>query len=92
MSRSLLPPDIVYRKKQGFGAPVAEWFREDLGHRAEAEIEGSALRELGLLDYEEIRRMWAAHRRGPVNWAFHLWNLYNVSAWFDYWVAGRRNL
>jgi hypothetical protein len=24
--------------------------------------------------------------------AFHLWNLYNVSAWYDYWVAGRRDL
>ena len=92
VSRSLLPEDIVYRKKQGFGAPVAEWFQGDVGRRAEAQIEGSALRELGLLDYNEIRHMWQAHRSGPVNWAFHLWNLYNVSAWFDYWVAGRRDL
>jgi asparagine synthase (glutamine-hydrolysing) len=92
VSRSLLPGHIVYRKKQGFGAPVAEWFRSDLGFRAQDAIERSALRELGLLDYAEIARMWDGHRRGPVNWAFHLWNLYNVSAWYDYWVAGRRDL
>ena len=36
--------------------------------------------------------MWEAHRRGPVNWAFHLWNIYNVSAWYDYWIAGRRDI
>ncbi len=25
----------------------------------------------------------------PGDWAFQLWNIYNVSAWHDYWVAGR---
>jgi asparagine synthase (glutamine-hydrolysing) len=88
---SILPEHIVYRPKQGFGAPVAEWFKDELGRRAQAQINASALRARGLLDYEEIDRMWEAHRRGPVNWAFHLWNIYNVSAWYDYWVAGRGN-
>jgi asparagine synthase (glutamine-hydrolysing) len=92
VARSLLPQHIVYRKKQGFGAPVAEWFRSDLGVRAQELISRSALRELGLLDYAQIDRLWEEHRRGPVNWAFHLWNLYNVSAWYDYWVAGRGDL
>jgi asparagine synthase (glutamine-hydrolysing) len=88
---TILPEHIVYRPKQGFGAPVAEWFKEELGRRAQAQINASALRDRGLLDYAEIDRMWEAHRRGPVNWAFHLWNIYNVSAWYDYWVAGRRD-
>jgi asparagine synthase (glutamine-hydrolysing) len=89
---SLLPDHIVYRKKQGFGAPVSEWFQGELGRRAQRQIKESALAERRLIDYEEVDRMWEAHRRGPVNWAFHLWNLYNVSAWYDYWVAGRSNL
>ena len=87
---SILPEHIVYRPKQGFGAPVSEWFQGELGQRAQEQIRQSALRERGLLDYAEIDRMWEAHRRGPVNWAFHLWNIYNVSAWYDYWIAGRR--
>ena len=32
----LLPHDLVYRKKMGFGAPVSEWFRSDLGVRHNA--------------------------------------------------------
>src|SRR5438552_18283449 len=90
VSRSLLPDGIVYRPKQGFGAPVAEWFQGELGRKAQAEINGSALRERGLLDYAEVDGMWETHRRRSVNWAFHLWVLYNVSAWYDYRVAGRR--
>jgi asparagine synthase (glutamine-hydrolysing) len=85
----LLPHDIVYRKKQGFGAPVAEWFRGDLGVRAQREIRDSSLAERGLLDYARIDELWDAHRSGHADWSFQLWNLYNVSAWHDHWVAGR---
>jgi asparagine synthase (glutamine-hydrolysing) len=84
-----LPNDLIYRPKQGFGAPVAEWFRGELGERAQREIRESSLAERGLLDYDELDRLWEAHRRGPANWSLHLWTVYNVSAWHDYWVAGR---
>jgi asparagine synthase (glutamine-hydrolysing) len=85
----LLPSNIVNRKKQGFGAPVAEWFRGDLGVRAQREIRNSSLAERGLLDYARIDELWDAHRSGRMDWSFQLWNLYNVSAWHDHWVAGR---
>lgn len=86
--RGIIGADIAYRKKQGFGAPVAEWFRGDLGRRAQREIRESTLAQRGLLDYDRIDEMWEAHRGGQ-GWAFQLWNLYNVSVWHDYWVAGR---
>ncbi len=85
----LLPSEIVHRPKQGFGAPVAEWFRGDLGRRAQHEIRASSLAERGLLDYARIDDLWKAHRHGRADWSFQLWNLYNVSAWHDHWVAGR---
>jgi asparagine synthase (glutamine-hydrolysing) len=84
----LLPHDLVYRKKMGFGAPVSEWFRSDLGERAQRAIRESSLAERGLIDYDMVDRLWEAHRSGQ-EWSFQLWNLYNVSAWHDYWVAGR---
>ena len=86
----LLPDHIVNRPKQGFGAPVGEWFRGELGERIQRQIKESSLAECGLLDYERIDELWAAHRSPtPSDWAFQLWNIYNVSAWHDYWVAGR---
>jgi asparagine synthase (glutamine-hydrolysing) len=84
----LVPSDLVWRKKQGFGAPVSEWFREELGDKVQREIRGSALAERGLIDYDHVDELWAAHRAGQ-EWSFQLWNLYNVSAWYDHWVAGR---
>jgi asparagine synthase (glutamine-hydrolysing) len=84
-----LPNEIVYRPKQGFGAPVSEWFRGDFGRRAQAEIRNSSLAERGLLDYEYLDGLWQRHIAGHGEWAVPLWNIYNVSAWHDYWVAGR---
>jgi asparagine synthase (glutamine-hydrolysing) len=85
----VIPHEIAYRTKQGFGAPVSEWFRGELGERTQEQIKRSSLVERGLLDYDRIDELWAAHRSGRAEWSFQLWNLYNVSAWHDYWVAGR---
>lgn len=85
----LLPTEIVQRPKQGFSAPVSEWFRGGLGERASRAIRESSLAERGLLDYEQVDRLWDAHRSGRGDWAFQLWNLYNVSVWHDLWVARR---
>lgn len=85
----LLPAEIVQRPKQGFSAPVSEWFRGALGERARRAIRESSLAERGLLDYEQVDRLWDAHRSGRGDWAFQLWNLYNVSVWHDLWVARR---
>ena len=43
--------------------------------------------ERGLLDYEVVDRLFAAHRHGRGDWSKHLWNLYCVSRWYDRWVA-----
>lgn len=88
--RGILPDEIIDRPKQGFGTPMEEWLRGSFGAQAQAVVRGSTLRERGLLNYEEIDRMFEAHRSGRGDWSKHLWNLYAVSVWHDNWIAGRR--
>jgi asparagine synthetase B (glutamine-hydrolysing) len=82
------PPGRSSAAQRSIPSTVSEWFREELGEKAQREIRGSALRERGLIDYDHVDELWAAHRGGQ-EWSFQLWNLYNVSAWYDHWVAGR---
>jgi asparagine synthase (glutamine-hydrolysing) len=86
----ILPDEVLHRKKQGFGAPVAEWFAGELYRYAEEAILTSRIRELDLFDYAAVRRTLEEHRSGAPGRAFLLWNLFNLSRWFDHWVAGRR--
>ncbi len=85
-----LPEEVLQRKKQGFGAPVSEWFAGELYRFAEESILSSRIRELDLFDYDRVKGMLERHRSGRRESAFHLWNLFNLSRWYDYWVAGRR--
>ncbi len=87
--RGTLPDEILDRRKQGFGTPMPEWLRGRFGELAERTVTSSALRERGLLDMDQVVRLFAAHRTGRGDWSYHLWNLYSVSAWYDRWVAGR---
>jgi asparagine synthase (glutamine-hydrolysing) len=86
----VVPEAVLHRPKRGFGAPVSEWFAGELYRYAEDAILRSRIRELDLLDYDAVGRMLVEHREGRRGRAFLLWNLFNLSCWFDYWVAGRR--
>ena len=87
--RGTLPDEILDRRKQGFGTPMPEWLRSEFGELAERTVMSSALRERGLLDMDQVLRLFGAHRAGRGDWSYQLWNLYSVSAWYDRWVAGR---
>ena len=56
--------------------------------RRAAAVHDSALRERGLLDYDVVDGLFAAHAAGRGDWSKHLWNLYCVSRWYDRWIAG----
>jgi asparagine synthase (glutamine-hydrolysing) len=84
----MLPERIINRPKQGFGTPMPQWLRGEFGARAQAAVRGSTLAERGLLDYDRIDELFAAHRAGAGDWSKHLWNVYSVSVWHDRWIAG----
>jgi len=84
----ILPETIIHRPKQGFGAPVSEWFRGELHQSAVEGVMGSGLRGEGFFDYEHVRTLFEDHRAGRRDHGWHLWTLYNLSRWYDYWIAG----
>jgi len=83
----ILPDEIIHRPKQGFGAPVKEWLRGELYGEAFSAVMHSRLRQENLLDYEHVERLFLAHRASARDHSWHLWTLYNLSRWYDHWIA-----
>jgi len=83
----LIPDHIIYRKKQGFGAPIGEWFQGELEEYATDAILNSKIKERGFFNYDYIRQILDWHRGGKDDYSFYLWNLFNVSCWYDQWFA-----
>ncbi|HJT66769.1 MAG TPA: asparagine synthase (glutamine-hydrolyzing) [Pyrinomonadaceae bacterium] len=85
----ILPHDLLYEPKRGFGAPVREWFREGLGGWFDAHLINSTMRRRNLLDYEFVGKMLEEHRSRKRDWGFHLWALLNLSLWYEQWIDRR---
>jgi asparagine synthase (glutamine-hydrolysing) len=84
--------DMIYRRKQGFGAPMEEWFREgDFGRRSLAAFDRSALANDGFFDNEYFRGLLRAQIAGTGGYSFQLWTVLNAVLWHASWVEGRED-
>jgi asparagine synthase (glutamine-hydrolysing) len=73
--RRYLPDEILFRPKQGFVTPIAEWFRGPLTGAAQAIAEGSALARTGWFDTGTLRNIAQAHISGRSDNSRLLWQL-----------------
>ena len=70
-----LPDDILYRPKQGFVTPIAEWLRGPLSEEARAVASSPVLGQSGLFDPKAISRLAEAHISGRSDNSRVLWQL-----------------
>ncbi len=84
--------DLLYRRKQGFGAPMEQWFKEpDFGRRMLAAYENSRLRKEGFFDDAYFTGL-LKHQMGPGGgYSFHLWTVLNAVLWHEVWIEGNEN-
>jgi asparagine synthase (glutamine-hydrolysing) len=71
----LLPHDLLYRPKQGFTVPLAEWLRHPLKERVRDLACASHLSRSGLFDISTIEKLTAEHFSGLHDNSRPLWQL-----------------
>lgn len=87
--KSILPAEVLYQPKRGFGAPVREWFRGPEGEGLIRQLMSSSIRERNFFDYAFIQRMADEHKRETRDWSANLWCLLNLSLWYEHWIVGK---
>jgi asparagine synthase (glutamine-hydrolysing) len=78
-----LPEAILRRRKQGFGVPLAQWFRGPLRPLLEETLHPDRLRRVGLLVPEEVERLIAQHMAGRHDHRKLLYTLLAFERWRD---------
>jgi asparagine synthase (glutamine-hydrolysing) len=87
-----LDQDMIYRRKQGFGAPMDDWFREgDFGVRCLAAFERSGLAREGYFDNDQFVSLLKDQIAGRVSASFHIWTVMNAVLWHASWIEGRED-
>ena len=70
-----LPREVLYRPKQGFVTPIAQWLRGPLASEARAIGRGAALARTGWFDSGRISALADAHISGRSDHSRLLWQL-----------------
>ena len=70
-----LPAGILYRRKQGFAVPLAQWFRGPLSGRVRESLLGPRLADTGLFNKKVLHEMVGHHQAGRRDYSAPIWSL-----------------
>jgi asparagine synthase (glutamine-hydrolysing) len=73
----MLPKGFLERPKQGFGVPIAEWFRGELREKAQEVL----FEPDGLLNHRYLRRLWDRHQDRVHDHSAVLWGVFMFRQW-----------
>lgn len=74
----VLPQEILYRSKQGFAVPLAQWFRAELKDLTHDAIFSS---DDGILDLTYLKKVWQQHQKGVYDRSPNLWAVLMFRKW-----------
>ncbi|MFN0277065.1 MAG: asparagine synthase (glutamine-hydrolyzing) [Pyrinomonadaceae bacterium] len=80
-AEKLLPHDIVWRKKAGFGAPIRSWLRGPLRPMVEELLSEQTVRERGLFNPSEVRKIIDANLSGKEDFNLQVFQLLTLELW-----------
>lgn len=80
-AEGLLPRDVVWRKKAGFGAPIRAWLRGPLRPLVDELLSEEVVRARGLFRPGEVRRVVEANLSGREDFGLHVLQLLTLEMW-----------
>lgn len=82
-----VPREMMDRPKTGFAIPITKWLREpELRDWAEALLDEKLIKEQGMLNAREVRRIWTDFIENG-NWRIQIWYM----LMFQSWLAGQND-
>ena len=80
-AESLLPKEVIWRKKAGFSAPVRSWLRTSLKPMIDDLLAEETIRRRGLFDFQEVRRIIELNQSGKEDFNLQVFQLLNLEIW-----------
>lgn len=80
-AESLLPKEVIYRKKAGFSAPIRSWIRTSLRPMIDDLLSEETIKKRGIFDAEEVRRIIESNQSGKEDFNLQVFQLLNLEIW-----------
>lgn len=82
----LVPREVVYRDKMGFGVPIGKWFRSEMKDFVHDVLTSETARQRGLFRQEIVERYLREHISGERDHMFQIWTLLILELWFQRFI------
>jgi asparagine synthase (glutamine-hydrolysing) len=82
----LVPAEVIYRRKMGFGVPVGKWFRGEMKDFVRGVLLSEKALERGIVKREMFGRYVNEHTSGARDHAFQIWTLLMLELWFQKFI------
>jgi asparagine synthase (glutamine-hydrolysing) len=76
-----LPPDIIYRPKTGFGAPLRSWLHQELRSMIGDVLSPTSLRRHGLFNPAAVQHLITWDREGRIDGAYTIFAILCIELW-----------
>jgi asparagine synthase (glutamine-hydrolysing) len=85
----VLPREVLYRPKRGFGAPMGAWLKGALSELLGSALSRESLEARGLLNAEPVVRLIGDHQANRIDGTDKLLALLNLEIWCRVYLDGR---
>lgn len=82
----LVPREVIYRRKMGFGVPVGHWFRKEMKDFVRDVLLSESFRKRDIIRPEAVQKIVDQHINGIVDHAFPIWTLLMLELWYRQFI------
>ena len=86
VAAKLVPPEVIYRRKMGFGVPIGNWFRGEMKDFMREVLLSEKSLKRGIAKREMITRYVHEHTTSKRDHAFQIWTLLMLELWFQRFI------
>ncbi|MEJ7848413.1 MAG: asparagine synthase (glutamine-hydrolyzing) [Pyrinomonadaceae bacterium] len=82
----LVPKEVIYRRKMGFGVPIGNWFRNEMKDFVREVLLSEKSLKRGIVKPEMLERYVNEHLNAERDHSFQLWTLLMLELWFQRFI------
>lgn len=82
----LVPREVLYRKKMGFGVPITHWLRRDLKEFLQENLLSEKFAKRGIIKQEVVRKLVNEHINAEKDHVWELWTILMLELWFQRFI------
>ena len=82
----IVPPEVLYRKKMGFGVPLTHWFRGELKDFVRGVLLSEKSLNRGIIKPEMLEKYVSEHINAERDYTHQIWTLLMLELWFQRFI------